>query len=227
MRLQTANPRTLPGHGKLHLLSGLQVAVYQRTGNHRAEPGHRKRAVYGQARPRQVALGRDVLEHRVNRADKLRQPLARVRRHRQNPRPFQRGASKRVLHVRRHQLQPLVVNEVRLRERHHAARYPEQVQYRQMLPRLRHYRLVRRHYQQRDVYPADARQHIVDEPLMTRHVNDADFAAGRQPEPRKAQVYRQPALFLLGESVRVYPRQRLDERGLAVIYVSRCANYEH
>ena len=96
-----------------------------------------------------------------------------------------------------------------------------------MFPSLRHHRFIGGDHQQRDVDAADARQHIVDEPLMSRHVDDADLAARRQPKPREAQVNGKPALFFFGESVRVDPRQRLDERRLPMINVSRCANYKH
>ena len=95
-----------------------------------------------------------------------------------------------------------------------------------MLARLGHHRLVRRHHQHGEIYPADPRQHIVDEALMPRHVNYAHLVAARQFKPGEAQVNRQPALLLLGKPVGVNSGERLDEGGFSVVNMARGSDYK-
>ena len=56
------------------------------------------------------------------------------------------------------------------------------------------------------------------------YVDDREARAVGQLERRVAEVDRDPALVLLGEAIGVLARQRLDERRLAVIDVSRGAD---
>ena len=89
-----------------------------------------------------------------------------------------------------------------------------------MLDGLGHDALVRRHDQQHQVDAADACQHVADEFLVTRHVDDADIGTIRRLHIRKAQFDRDAALLFLFQSVRVDARQGFDQAGLAVIHVS-------
>ena len=80
-----------------------------------------------------------------------------------------------------------------------------------MLARLGHYRLVGSHDQQGDVDPANTGEHVVHEALVSGDIDDADLVARRQLKPGEAEVYRQTPLLLLGEPVRVYAGEHLDE----------------
>ena len=103
----------------------------------------------------------------------------------------------------------------------------QQVEYGQVLAGLRHHAFVRGDDQQRGVDPPDARQHILDEVAVTRHIHDACFLAIWKGEPAKAQLDGHLACLLFLEPVRVHPGQRGDERGLAVIYVTCCSDDAH
>lgn len=93
-----------------------------------------------------------------------------------------------------------------------------------MLYCLRHEALVRRHDKHRKVDTARAGEHVLDEPLVPRHIDDARTAPVRKVEARKAEVDRDAALFLLGQPVGVHARERLDELGLAVVDMTRHAD---
>ena len=51
---------------------------------------------------------------------------------------------------------------------------PEQIDDRQMLARLRHHAVVGGDDQQHEIDAGRARQHVVDEPLVARHVDEAE-----------------------------------------------------
>ena len=86
-----------------------------------------------------------------------------------------------------------------------------------MLPRLRHRPFVRRHDEQREVHPARTREHVLDEPLVPRHIHDADLPPGRQRQPREPEVDRQSPLFLFPQPVGIDACQGADKRALPVV----------
>ena len=103
----------------------------------------------------------------------------------------------------------------------------EQVDDRQMLARLGHHAFVGGDHEQREVDAADAREHVLDETLVSRHVDDADLFPAREREPGEAEVDRKTALLLLPQPVRVDAGEGLDERGLAVVNVAGSADRVH
>ena len=187
------------------------MTVDQRPGDDGAEPCHREGAIYRQSRPRQIALGGDPLNHRLDSGHQLRQSLTGVRRDRQDLRALQRCALECVLDIRGHQLDPIVVNQVSFGQRDQSARNSEQVQNGQVLSCLRHDRLVRGDDQQREIDASDTGEHVVDEALVSGNVHNGDIIARGQLQPREAEVNRQPTLLLLGEPIRVDPGKRLHE----------------
>ena len=96
------------------------------------------------------------------------------------------------------ELERLLVDRVRLRHRDDAAVDPEQAQDRQMLVRLRPRALGRVDHEQEEVDPARPRDHVVDEALVTRDVDDGQPPPVREVERRVAEVDRDPARLLLG-----------------------------
>ena len=74
--------------------------------------------------------------------------------------------------------------------------------------------------EEEEVDSGRAGDHVADEPLVTRDVDEGDPAAVGQVERRISEVDRDPALLLFGQAVRVLPGQRPDEPGLAVVDVA-------
>ena len=81
--------------------------------------------------------------------------------------------------------------------------------------------------QQRDIDPADAGEHVLDEALVSRHIHDAGVASAGQRQPGEAKVDGHAARLLLGEAVGVDAGERGDERGLAVVDVAGGADAAH
>ena len=86
-----------------------------------------------------------------------------------------------------------------------------------MLARLRHDALIERHDQQDCVDRADAGEHVADEVLMPRDIDDPDVRTVGKSQPREPEVDRHPALALLGQAVGIDARQRGDEGGFSVV----------
>ena len=122
------------------------------------------------------------------------------------------------------ELERLLVDGVGLRERDDAVLDPEQPQDREVLVRLRPRSLAGVDHEQEEVDAARARDHRADEALVAGDVDDGEARAVRQLERRVAEVDRDPALVLLGQPVGVLAGQRLDERRLAVVDVTRGAD---
>ena len=121
----------------------------------------------------------------------------------------------------RRQFEEFLIDGVRFGEDDQPTVDAEQIEDGEMLARLRHRPFVRRHDEQRRVDPADARQHILDESLVPRHIDDAHRLPGGKRQPREAEVDGHLARLLLRQSVGVDPRQRADKRALAVIHMPR------
>ena len=130
-------------------------------------------------------------------------------------------------HARHDGLQRLGVDEVRLGDDDDRGRDAEEVEDVEVLLRLRLPALVGRHHEDGGVDGADACQHVADEPLVTRDVDDPHLPARRQLQPGEAQVNGETPTLLLLEAVRVDAGQRLDERALAVVDVTGCRNDVH
>ena len=96
-----------------------------------------------------------------------------------------------------------------------------------MLARLRHDPFVRGDDQQCDVDAADASQHVVDETLVPRHIDNRHFDAVRQPQPGEAEIDRHAAFLFFLEAIGIDARQRADEGRLTVVDVAGRADDPH
>src|SRR5207302_7315099 len=80
--------------------------------------------------------------------------------------------------------------------------------------------------EQRDIAARRAREHVADEPLVSRDVHDAGLNVLAQGERREAQVDRDSPTLLLLPPVGVDAGEGLHERRLAVVDVTGGADYE-
>jgi len=139
----------------------------------------------------------------------------------------QRGRGEKLLHIRLHQIKPFVVHQVALGQCDHAVRDAQQVQNRDVFARLGHDPLVSSDHQQGDVDAAYASQHVVDESLVARDVDDRDLDAVRQSQPGKAQVDCHATLFFFLQTIRIDAGQGVDQRRLAMVDVAGRADDPH
>ncbi len=85
-----------------------------------------------------------------------------------------------------------------------------------MLARLRHHRVVGRHHEHGEIDASGPGEHVLDEALVARHIDDAqpEFT---QVERREADVDGDAAFLLLRQPVAVDAGECLDERSLTVV----------
>jgi len=207
----------------LQLLARGDRPVDECAGHDCAEPTHGEDAIDGQPRPPEVSSRLEPVEDRVKAGGQLIKPFSRDRRNRDERRTSQRGGLERVAHLALDKLIPDLIDEVDLRQCHHAMAYAEEIDDVQVLARLGHDALVRGHDQHHRVDPVRAGQHVSNEARVSRNIDDADLAPTRQPHVCEAEVDRHPPPLLLGEPVRVDPGQRGDKGRFAVVDVPRGA----
>jgi len=87
--------------------------------------------------------------------------------------------------------------------------------------------LVRGHHDEHRRHRPDAGQHVGDEALVPRYVDEGHLLPGRQRGPGVAQVDGHPAPALLGPAVGLHARQRADQRRLAVVDVAGGGQHLH
>ena len=225
--LQPADPRPLPGAGHFDLLPHRQRTVNQRPGDHRAEARYGKAAVNRQPRAPQIAPRLGVVQNAVNPLAQFIHPGAGVSRYPHHRAARERRPRQRILHLRLDQLHQFIIRQVGLGHHHQPAGHPQNVQDCQMLPGLRHNAFIGRHDEQGQINPPHPRQHILDKPLMPRHIHNTNFPSARQRHPRKAQINGHLPLLLLREPVGINIGKRLNQRRLAMVHVPGRANYIH
>ena len=222
--LQPADFGLQPAGEHLGAVVHAQPSGHQRSGDDGAESLDREHAVDGQPR-KLVARARGDLGGEVaQRGPERVHPLPAARRDGHDGRALEERAAREAREVFPHQLQPVGLDEIGLGERDQPALDPQQRADGQVLARLRHDALVGGDHQHGEVDAAHAGQHVLDEPLVAGHVDDLDRQTVRLLQEREAEVDRDAARLLLGQPVGIDPRQRLDQRGLAVIDVARGAD---
>ena len=94
----------------------------------------------------------------------------------------------------------------------------------QMLRRLRHWPVIGGDHQQHGVDRQHAREHVRQEPFVTRNVDEPHYRAGLQANMREAKIDGHAALFLFRQAIRIDPGQRTDQSCLAVVDMPRQSN---
>ena len=89
-----------------------------------------------------------------------------------------------------------------------------------MFARLRHDGIIGRYDEHCQVDARGAGQHVLDEALVARHVNEAQPDVRSELKVGEADIDGDAAALLFLQAVGVDPGQGFDERGLAVIDVA-------
>ena len=219
MGLQRADARSGAGGIQLHLVADAQAVAAERSGDHGSRTFDGEHAVDEQARTG-VFGWTSGGEHGVERGGKILDALAGLRRHRYDRRVGEHGPGQTFAHLVLGESERLGVDQIAFRERHDTASYAEDVQDLQVLLGLRLPSLVCGHDEEHQPNGADAGEHVCDEPLVARHIDEPNLATGRQRAPRVSQIDRQPAPFLFRPAVGIDTGQTNDQRRLAVIHVA-------
>ncbi len=91
----------------------------------------------------------------------------------------------------------------------------------EVLACLRHHRFISRHHQQGNVHTSRPGEHVLDEPLVARNVNERQVDAVGL-EVRKSKIDRDSPGLLFLQPIGIGSGQGADQRALAVIDVARC-----
>ena len=162
--------------------------------------------------PRRRASAADGLQHAVD-------PRAARRGRREDRRPGERRRREQGADLGLDRREARLVDQVGLRHDGEPVADPERVEEPEVLERLRVRAVVGGDHQQRGVDLARADQHVADEAVVPRHVDEVDDRPVRQRDVRVADVDRHPAPPLLGEAVGVDAGQRPEQARLAVVDV--------
>ena len=221
MALHLPDPHLLRGRQQFEHLSRANPARPERSGDNRAEPGHRETPINGQAGRSVDRAGRRIPQRGVDGGDKGRDPVAPAGGDGEDRRAIQEGPRGRRPDIVRDERKPVLIgDQIDLVQDDDPPAQLEEPEDVQVLAGLRHHAFVRGDHQQHQVDPGGAGEHVSDEALVTGHVHEAAPPAARQIEVREAEVEGHPPSFLLLEPVRVDPRERSDEGALPVIDVA-------
>ena len=92
-----------------------------------------------------------------------------------------------------------------------------------MLARLRLDGFVRRNHQKYEINSGSASEHVSDEALMARYIDEAKTHAAFFEE-REAEIDRDASALFFFQAVRMRARQSFNECGFTVIDVTGCAD---
>ncbi len=98
---------------------------------------------------------------------------------------------------------------------------PERVEELEMLQRLGPRTVVGGHHEQHGVDLARPDEHVANQPIVAWNVHEIEHVAIREGQMRIPDLDRHPAATLLGQPVGVDPRERPEQRRLAVVDVAR------
>ena len=218
--VQPAHAQTLPHRIQLHFFLQFHRAGNQRPGHHRAKSFHRKRAVNRQTKILRRVFRRHLLRCAPQHGLQFIETGTAARAHRHKRRVFQKRSTHEFFDLQAHQSQRVGIHEIGFRNGNNSARNSQQAANFEMLARLQLDTFIRRDYQQHQVNPARTRQHVAHEPLVPRHIHQAQPHA-LELQKRKTQIQRDtPALFFL-QPVWIRASQRFHKRGFAMVNVPR------
>ncbi len=164
------------GHD-LDLVADMQAPVHQRAGDDGAGAGDCEDAVDGQARAADVSLRGRSGQRRFDGVSHILQPLTTHGRAHEHGRTLRTGTFDCSRNGVLDQLQPLLIDEISLRDHDERLLDREQIENRQVFTRLRHDAFVGCDDEQRQVDAAGAGQHVLDEALVAGHVDNAGLGA--------------------------------------------------
>ncbi len=217
--LKRAHPHPFSPRMPLQLIPHPHAAGRHRACHDGAMPLDDEGAVDGQPEPLRAAPLLHLLADLADGRLEFRNAGARVGGGLEQRGVLQEGAADEFADFQLHHLAGRLVHQVAFRKGDQAMAQAEQTEDLQVLAGLRHDGIIGRHDEQGQVDAGGAGEHVLDEALVAGHVHDAQ-AVGGQVEDGEADVDGDAASFLLRQAVAVDARQRLDQRGLAVVDVA-------
>src|SRR5437868_6746671 len=181
LHTRTRRLRRRPQPDDLDLLPHLHLTALHPARHHRP-PTRNREHILDRHQKRLIDIPRRLRHRRIHRRHQLqnrRRPLLITLQRLQRRHPHHRRVIPRKLilvqqlpDLELHQLQDLlIINHVRLVQRHHNRRHPHLTRQQHMLTRLRHRTIRRRHHQNRAIHLRRTRNHVLDVIRMPRTIH--------------------------------------------------------
>jgi hypothetical protein len=149
-------------------------------------------------------LRRGLRQNLQQRRSKLIQSAASVYRSRNDRRIRQRRIlqlpSNRIARPR------FILSNINFRQRNHRASNAQIRQDLQVFLGLRHPTIIRGNHQQRQIHRTHARDHVLHEIFVSRHINQSHTVTALQLQMGEAQIDRDASRLLLRQTIRICPR---------------------
>ena len=220
--LDLANPRLETARHRAHRHPALEGTAPESAGDDRTAALDAEHPVDREARrPARETAPADPLDERLQGSAELVEAEARHRRDGHDgcageDRPFEEGGRRRD-----DRGGPGGVDRIGLRHDGDPVRDPEGVEQLEMLDGLGARAVVGRNDEQRGVDLAGPDEHVPDELVVARDVDEVELRAVREGHVGIPHVDRHPPPALLGKAVGIDPGERAEQRRLAVIDVPR------
>ena len=219
MPVQAANPHDPPVRLPLQLVTDRHASRRDRARHDRPMTGHRERPVDRHPEHALIVTRSDGGTKDTKRILELLQPLTGHRRGPHDRRILEKRPADQRPDFFLDQVEPGRVGQVALGQHDDPARQPEQAEDLEVFTRLGHDGVIGRDDEHGQVEPRRTGQHVADEPLVARHVDEREVIA-TQIERREAQVDGDSALFFGRQSVGIDAGQCANQGRLAVVDVS-------
>ncbi len=225
MALKTANADRAAGREPFQLVANGDRPRGHGSGDHRAVTGDREGAIDGHPEEPGIVARGGLFAKGFEGQTQIVDPLAGRGRRANQRTAFEEAAGDQVLDILLDEGEPRAIGQVALRQGDKPGAEAEQTENLQMLARLRHHRVIRRDDQKRQVQPGRAGEHVSNESLVARDINQGESAT-RQIKRSKSQVDGDAAEFLGGEPIRLDAGQGPHQRRLAVVDVPRRSDHQ-
>ncbi len=154
------------------------------------------------------------------------QPFACERGDGENRSPGVGGVLEELLDLLLNKVEPIGIDQIGLGDGHGEAGHFQKLNDGEVLSRLGHDALVRRHDQQDQIHPGGARQHVPDESLVARYIDHTEENVCPRSVFGEAEVYGDSPLPLLLQSVGIHAGECLDQSRFPMVDMSRRAQDE-
>src|SRR5262245_6508790 len=204
----------------------LDPAGNQRSCNNGSKSFHRETTVHRQTKNFCLVFGCDFGDMIAQRLNDFRYTFSSLRTDAQNRRALQEGTFEEFPDLDFHEVHHLRVHFVDFREDRETLLDMKKRANIEMLSCLRHYGFVGSDDKHHQIDSADAGEHVLDEALMTRNVDETHGDPGIHSEVCEPKINGDAALFLFLETIGVDACKRFHERCFSVIDVP-CSPYDN
>ena len=206
---------------KIQAVSFSDPAAQQSPCHHRAESWHRKHPVHRQPCRSPLVPPRQLFRHLCDLLLQRPDPLSVCCRDTDQRSVLQHAPFHLLPDLLFHHILPLRIRKIAFIQDDDKMFDAQECQDIDMLPGLGHDSLICRNDEKHHIHAGYSCRHIVDKPLMSRHVYDPGTPAIRKLKPGKSQIDGDPSPFFLFQTVCVSSGQCFDQCGFPVIDMPR------